>query len=77
MNFCHLLENMQKNYWVLLLKKVINKAAEATGKYLGDKFADAVAKSYDDKIIKTKSVEEIIILPDKKEEILKELRQAL
>ena len=53
-------------------KKVIHKAVEATFEFLGNKIADAVTKSYDDKIVKTKSVEEIIIPPEKREEILNE-----
>ena len=36
---------------------------------------DAVAKSYDYEIVKTKRVEEIIILHEKREEIFNELRQ--
>ena len=56
-------------------KKVVRKVAEATGKFIGNKIADAVAKSKDDKIIKQKpvidensrNVEEIIIPPEKRE----------
>ena len=54
-------------------KKVVDKAAEATGEFIGNKIAGAVAKSKDDKIVKQKStidensrnIEEIIILPEK------------
>ena len=38
---------------------------------IGNKSADAVTKSNDDKIVKQKSVEEIIIPPEKREEIEK------
>ena len=46
-------------------KKVINKAAEATGKFLRNETVDAVAKLYNDKIVKTRPVAEIIIPPVK------------
>ena len=43
-------------------KKVIRKASEATRKCLENKIAD--------KIVKTKAVKELVIPPEKKEEIL-------
>ena len=49
-------------------KKVIDKAAEATGDYIENKIADVVAKSYNNKIVKTKPVEEITIPPVKEKE---------
>ena len=66
-------------------KTLIHKAAEATGEFIGNKAGDAVAKLNDDKIVKTKhlidenprSVEKIIIPPEKREEILNESRQVL
>ena len=66
-------------------KTLIYKAAEATGEFIENKTAEAVAKLNNDKIVKTKhlihesprSVEEMIILPEKREEILNELRQVL
>ena len=66
-------------------KTLIHKAAEATGEFMGNKAGDAVAKLNDDKIVKAKhlidenprSVEKIIIPPEKKEEILNESRQVL
>ena len=59
-------------------KKVTDKAAKATGELLGNKIADAVTKSNNDKIVKTKpensrNVEETIISPEKREEIFKKL----
>ena len=42
-------------------KKVIHKVAQATGEFIGNKINDAIAKLHDNKIVKTKSVEEIII----------------
>ena len=66
-------------------KKVVHKTAEEIGESIGNKIADAVAKSNDDKIMTRKpvfdensrNVEEIIIPPEKKEEILNEIRQVL
>ena len=58
-------------------KTASEKVLHKTGEVLGNKIAHAVAKSYDDKIVKTKPVEEIIIPPKKREEILNELRQVL
>ena len=47
-------------------EKVVHKA----GEFIGNKIADAVTKSNDDNIEKQEPVEEIIIPPEKKEEIL-------
>ena len=62
-------------------KKVLYKTSE----FLGNKIVDLAAKLKDDKIVKPKhvidknprNVEEIIILEEKREEILNELRQVL
>ena len=59
-------------------KKVVLKAAEGRDEFLGilgNKVNDVVAKSCGDKIVKTKPVEEIIIRFEKREEVLKRLRQ--
>ena len=45
------------------LKTAFKIEVHKTGESLGNKIADAVTNSYDDKIVKTKPVEEIIILP--------------
>ena len=66
-------------------KKIIHKAAEATVEFLGNKIADMVTKWYGDKTVKTKpvidensrNVEEVIIPPEKREEMLNEFRQVL
>ena len=63
-------------------KKVVHKAAEATGEFIENKIADVLAKLNNDKIVKEKPVvdensrnfEEITIPPEKREEILNELR---
>ena len=54
-------------------KKVVNKA----GEFIGNKIADAVTKSNNDNIEKQEPVEEIIILPEKRGEILHKLRRVL
>ena len=54
-------------------KKVVHKA----GEFIGNKVADAVTKSNDDNIEKKEPVEEIIISPEKTEEILSKLRKVL
>ena len=54
-------------------KKVVHKAGEV----LGNKIADAVTKSNEDNIDKEEPVEEIIIPPEKRDELLNKLRKAL
>ena len=49
-------------------QKVIHEATEATGEFLGNKIAD--------KIVKWKN-DDVIIPPEKREEILNKLRQVL
>ena len=54
-------------------KKVVHKA----GEFIGNKIVDAVTKSNDDNIEKKEPAEEIIIPPEKREEILNNLRRVL
>ena len=54
-------------------KKVVHKAGEV----LGNKVADAVTKSNDDKIVKQEPVKEIIIPLEKRDEILSKLKKVL
>ena len=54
-------------------KKVVHKA----GEFIGNKIADAVTKSNDDKIIKQEPVEEIITRPEKRDKVLNKLRRVL
>ena len=54
-------------------KKVVHKA----GEFIGNKIADVVTKSNDDNIVKQEPVEQIIIPPEKRDEILNKLRRAL
>ena len=55
-------------------KNVVNKV----GEFIGNKIEDAVTKSNDDKPDETpRNVEEIIIRPEKRDEMLNKLRKAL
>ena len=58
-------------------KKVVHKV----GEFLGNKIADTVTKTNDDKIVKpdrnARNVVEIIIPPEKTDEILNKLRKVL
>ena len=47
------------------LKTTSKKAPHKISEFLGNKIADVVTKSNDDKIVKPETVEEIIILPEK------------
>ena len=48
------------------LKTASKKVVHEVGKCLGNRIADAVTKSNDDKIVKEEPVEDIIIPPEKK-----------
>ena len=54
-------------------KKVFHRADE----FIGNKIVDTATKSNDDSIEKQEHVEEIIIPPEKREEILNKLRKVL
>ena len=58
-------------------KKLICKAAEATGEFLGNKIANKIVKQKPVTDENSRNVEEIIIPPEKREEILNELRKIL
>ena len=58
-------------------KNVVHKAAEATGQFIGNKIANKIVKPKHAIDENPKNVEEIIILPEKREEIINELRQVL
>ena len=62
MDFYHLLDiylaNLENNYTatkggINASKKIIHKAVEATGKFLGNKIADTVTKLDNNKVLKT------------------------
>ena len=81
--FCHLRQNIKTIIWYRTrssencFQKVVYKA----DKFLGNKIADAVNKINDDKIVKPdknpRNVEEMIITPEKSDEILNKLRKVL
>ena len=54
-------------------KKIVHKS----GEFIGNKIADAVTKSNDEKLMKQEPVEKIIIPQEKRDEILNKLRKAL
>ena len=58
-------------------KKLVHKAAEATGEFIGNKIADKITKPKPVPDENFGDVEEIIIPPENREEILNELRQVL
>ena len=60
-----------------MIEKVAHKADKAMGWFIGNKIADKIVKQKAALIENLKDVEEIIILPEKREEILNELRQVL
>ena len=75
MDFCYLQEifltNIENSYWILnASKKVVHKV----GEFLGNKTPDAVTKLSDNKVVKpdenSRNFEEIIIPPEKREQIL-------
>ena len=72
MDFLSFARNSSNKYRKQLLdtginasKKVIPKVVEATCEFLGNKITDAVAQSYNDRVVKIKPVEEIIIWTEK------------
>ena len=58
-------------------KKVIHNAAKVTGEFIGNKLADKVVKPKPVPDINSRDVDETGIPPEKREEILNELRQIL
>ena len=56
---------------------VIHKAAEATSEFIGNEIAEKTVKRKHGIDENPRNVEEIIIPPEKREEILNELRQVL
>ena len=59
------------------LKTTSEKVVHKTSKFVGNKIADAVTKSNDDKMVKQEPVEEIIIPLGKRDGILNNLRQVI
>ena len=68
-----------KNFAKIAGKKVLTKSAEATGDLIGNKIADRITKSSrnkeqkeDDR--KMEEIQELIIPPEKREQIIKDLK---
>ena len=59
------------------LKTASEKLVHETDQFIGNKMADAVAKSNDEKIVKQEPIEEIITSLEKRHDILNDLRQVL
>ena len=75
MEFYHLLENIKKqslNRGLGTLKTASKELVHKKREFLGNKITDAVAKSNENKVVKREPVDEIIIPPEKREEILNE-----
>ena len=60
-----------------VLKTASEKLVHETDQFIGNKMADAVAKSNDEKIVKHEPIEEIITSLEKRHDILNDLRQVL
>ena len=61
----------------IAIEKVVHKAAEATGEFIGNKIAGKIVKPKHVIDENPRNVEEILISPEKGEEILNKLRQVL
>ena len=75
MDFCYFeeifLTNIENSYWILNASKTV---VHKVGEFLGNKTPDAVTKLSDNKVVKpdenSRNFEEIIIPPEKREQIL-------
>ena len=89
MAFCHLQENLGDKYGKKLMdtttktgidaakttyKRVVQKTAEATGYIIGNKIAYKITSVGKSKNDETNEIEEIYILPEKKQQIIDDLR---
>ena len=71
--------NADKDFAKIAGKKLLTKSVEATGDLIGNKIADRITKSTrnkaqkeDDRIMK--ETQEILISPEKREQIIKDLK---
>ena len=60
-----------------VFEKVVHEKAEATGDFIGDKIADKIVKPKPVSDANSRNVEEIVIPPERREDILNEFRQVL
>ena len=61
----------------IVTKKVAHKAADTRGEFVGNKIANKIVKQTPVPDKNSKNVEEIIIPPEQREEILNKVRQLL
>ena len=74
MAFYHSQENRRNNYWTQD-QKLPKKQSVKRIEFFGNKIADAVTNPNDDNIERQETVEEVIIPPEKREELLNKLRK--
>ena len=79
MNFYHLKKNIKTitGYRTRFLKTTFKNVIHIAGEFLGNKIADAVFMSNENKIVKQEPVEEIIVPPEERDEILNKSGQAI
>ena len=69
---------MENNYLGLdSLKTASKRVADKPSEFIGNKIADTVTNLCNQKIVKTEPFAEIIVPPEKRDEILNKLRQVL
>ena len=59
------------------VKTASQKVVQKAGEFIGNKIVDTVTKSNGDKIVKQEPVEEVIIPPEKRDEILNKVSREL
>ena len=70
LSFLRTHKNQLLDTWFYSLKIASKKVVHKTGKVFGNEIADAVNKSNNDKTVTEEPFEEIIVAPEKREEIL-------
>ena len=66
---------ISKKIWKTIIRyRTCKKVVHKTGEFIGNKISDAVTKSNDYNVEKQEPVEEVIIPPAKRDEILNEMR---
>ena len=74
-NYCKLLNNQGSEFGKIAGKKILTKSAEATGDLIGSKIADKITSfKSKEKPQVTEEEQQIIIPPDKRQQILNDLR---
>ena len=70
----NMLKNQGSEFGKIAGKKILTKSAEATGDLIGSKIADKITSFKSKPKEKIKEDEEIIIPPEKRQQILNDLR---